>query len=562
MRALPFMSRWPRAAMAALGMAACGDDAKPAVSDVDVPETTEAETVEPEVAVEVEAEVIPKTGPLANVYAVAPGINDSTVEVELSHLTEPYDTLVGAFARVQSCTWDLERGKRSELDLGTTTIEIVSCVPEQKVRPGDDGTYLHVVPPASPAEDDGQFAEVMMYHHMQVIHDYFRDIFGLTNRDHALEALTNVATWIDECDAWTGVVNAAYVPKEGLTYFVEGLDVASLRGDAIIFSGTADRNFSFDASVIYHEYTHAIVGATRLQGTFLDEQGLNSLPGALNEAYADYFAATQTGEPTVGLYALKDLAVSDFCGFTEEDAVVENYARDLRAERRCPDDLVSEVHADSEIFSSALWAMREELGKQVADTIVLYAALELTDQSDFDAASDLTVQGAGDLYGPETGAKVEAIFTARNLIECDRVMPIERVGQRDIQLRVEGTRVFDPNPFPGYVPGYVQYGVTVPAGTMRAVITLDATAGGFATNGQPLEVDAVVKRGAEPILYTYGVSAGSAKHDGDYTFTVADKKFVIENPNNVPLAQGAWTFALHNKARRTLRINGISATFE
>ncbi len=543
--------------------AACGDDSKPAVSDADVnePAEVEAETLEPE-EIAVEAEVGPKTGPLANVYAVAPGINDSTIEVELRHLTEPYDTLVGDFARVQSCTWDLERGSRSELDIGPSTIEIVSCVPEQKVRPGADGTYLHVVPPATPAEDDGQFAEVMMYHHMQVIHDYFRDVFGLTQRDHPLEALTNVATWFDECDAWTGVVNAAYVPKQGLSYFVEGLDVSNLRGDAIIFSGTADRNFSFDASVIYHEYTHAMVGATRLQGTFVDEQGLNSLPGALNEAYADYFAATQTGEPTVGLYALNDLAVSDFCGFTEEDAAIENYARDLRAERRCPDDLVSEVHADSEIFSSALWAMRQELGAQVADTIVLYAALELTDKSDFDAAAELTVQGAGDLYGPETGAKVEAIFTARNLLECDRVMPIDRVGQRGIQLRVEGTRAFEPNPFPGYVPGYVQYGVTVPAGTTRAIISLDATAGGFSTNGQPLEVDAIVKRGAEPVLYTYGLGAGSAQHDGDYTFAVTDKTFVIVNPNNVPLAQGAWTFALHNKARRTLRINAITATFE
>ena len=546
------------------GLTACGDDPKTGANDVDATEEVAPE-ITPDVTleeVEVDEEVARPTGPRANVYPVAPGVSPALVQVELKHLNEPNDTMTGAFAHVQSCSADLDRGKRSKLTFGPTTVEIVSCVPEQKVKPGADGTYLHIVPPATPAEDDGRFAEVMMYHHMQVIHDYFKDVYGLTERDHPLEALTNVATWIDRCETWAGVTNAAFVPALGLAFFVEGLDVTSLRGDAIIFSGTAERNFSFDASVIYHEYTHAMVGATRLSGTFVDNQGLNSLPGALNEAYADYFSATQTGEPTIGVYALTDLAASDFCGVTDDTAATENYARDLRAVRRCPDDLVSEVHSDSEIFSSALWAIREEFGARQADTIVLYAALELTDTSDFNAASDLTIQGANDLYGADVSAKVEAIFAARNLIGCDRIMPIDKVGSRDFELRVEGTRVFDPNPYPGYVPGYLQYGVVVPPGTKRAKITLDASAGGFASNGQPLEVDAVVKRGAEPVFYTYGLGAGSATNDGDYTFTIVDKAFVIQNPNNVPLAPGAWTFALHNKARRTLRISAITATFE
>ena len=72
----------------------------------------------------------------------------------------------------------------------------------------------------------------------------------------------------------------------------------------------------------------------------------------------------------------------------------------------------------------------------------------------------------------------------------------------------------------------------------------------------------VVKRGAAPVTYSYGATAGSVTHDGDFTFTVTDKAFVIKNANGVPLAPGAWTFALHNKARRTLRIYGITAAFD
>lgn len=546
---------------------ACDDDTTAGAADPDTgggeDTTAEVEPTPDVIAEEVGPEVSPPTGPVANVYRVAPGISESLEQVTLAHLDEPHDVLTGAYARVQSCTPDLERGKRTELSFGPSTVEIVSCVPEAKARPGEDGTYLHITPPATPADDDGRFAEVMMYHHMQVIHDYYKDVYGLTFRDHPLDALTNVTTWIDRCDAWTGVSNAVFVPREALGYFVEGLDVSSIQGDAIMFSGTADKNFAFDASVIYHEYTHAMVGATRLSGVFLDDQGINAMPSALNEAYADYFAATQTGEPTVGMYALNDLAASDFCGLTEEDAATENYARDLRAVRRCPDDLVSESHADSEIFSSALWAIRETFGALQADTIVLYAALELTDESDFDSAAEMTIQGARDLYGEEVGTTVEAIFAERNLVSCNRVIPIEKVGSRDIEQRVEGTRVFDPNPFPGYVPGYVQFSLVVPEGTQRAIVKLDATAGGFSSNGQPLEVDAVIKLGAEPVTYTYGLGAGTAAHDGDLVATIAtDKTFVIQNPNNVPLRAGPWTFALHNKARRTLRISGISATFE
>jgi hypothetical protein len=250
-------------------------------------------------------------------------------------------------------------------------------VPESLALPGEDGTYRHILPPATPAEDDGRFAEVVMYHHMQVIHDFYKDLYGLTDRDHPLEALTNVQTLMSFCEGWSGIANAAFVPYEALNYFVTGLDFGQMSGDAIVFSGTGEKNFAFDASVIYHEYTHAILGATRLNATFIDGQGINNLPGALNEAYADYFAATQTGEPTVGAYALNDLAASDFCGVTAEEDAGENYARDLTADRRCPDDLVAEVHIDSEVFSSALWQIREALGEYEADNIIMYAVVQL-----------------------------------------------------------------------------------------------------------------------------------------------------------------------------------------
>ncbi|MFO0750049.1 MAG: M36 family metallopeptidase [Myxococcota bacterium] len=437
----------------AVGVAswACGDDAgqgTSADSATSADASDASDDAGADAATDISAEPDTALGPgQARVYRVDPIVTPELETVTLAHLTPPYGALTGPYARVRSCTPDLERGKQTSYQLQNGTMNIVSCVPEQKALPDADGSYASIVPPATPADDDGRFAELMMYHHMQVIHDYYKDFYGLTDRDQPLEALTNVETWVDQCDDWEGIANAAFVPQAGLDYFVTGLDVSDIHGDAILFSGTADKNFSLDASVIYHEYTHAMLGATRLSGVFLDDQGINNLPGALNEGYADYFAATQTGEPTIGTYALTDLAEVSFCGASDTGTVVaENYSRDLRDQRHCPDDLTAEVHADSEIFSTALWAMRDALGKLKADSIALYAVVQLTNESDFDAAASYTIAAAKELYGPEDEATVRAIFEARNLVDCGRVVPIEKVGQAELTLRLEGTRILDLNP--------------------------------------------------------------------------------------------------------------------
>ena len=541
-------------------LSACSDDPKsattPDASDTSAP----TDTVDYDGA-DAEPEVDPgPPGPRAFVYPVAPEVSDELVEVTLAHLPEDYSVLTGAFARVRSCTPDATRGKRTELSFGQQTFEVVSCVPEALALPGEDGTYRHILPPATPAEDDGRFAEVMMYHHMQVIHDFYKDLYGLTERDHPLEALTNVQTLMSFCEGWSGIANAAFVPYEALNYFVTGLDFGQMSGDAIVFSGTGEKNFAFDASVIYHEYTHAILGATRLNATFIDGQGINNLPGALNEAYADYFAATQTGEPTVGAYALNDLAASDFCGVTAEEDAGENYARDLTADRRCPDDLVAEVHIDSEVFSSALWQIREALGKYEADNIIMYAVVQLVQTSDFNSAAATTIQAALEVYGEAARDTVQAIFEAKNLVDCARTVPIEKVGLRGVELRHEGTRAFDPNPFPGWVPGYLQYKVEVPANTRKVTLTLDARSGGGGT--ATIEMDAVFKQGGAPINYTMGMGAGAGRHDGTLTIPVTNWTIVLESGLDETLTPGTWVFALHNKARRTVRLNGVTATFE
>ncbi len=523
----------------------CGDDATPAPAD-DV--TVEGDTAGDAAAADTDA---PAERPLANVFRIDPLSTPETEVVELEHLPEPYGELVGPYARVRSCTRDLERGSEVPLNFGGFALNLTTCVPESVARPGEDGTYLQFEAPETPADDDAAFSEVMMYHHMQVIHDYYKDIHGLTDRDHPLEAITNVQAHVDLCDEWAKIANAAFIPEESLDQLPFGLDFG-LTGDAIVFSGTDTRNFSFDAAVIYHEYTHAMLGATRLNAVFSDGQGLNNLPGALNEAYADYFAVAITDSSAVGNYALNDLGTFAVCGFPLGGG--GNLARDMQNERTCPNDLTAEVHADSEIFSSALWEVRAELGPADADRVILAAVLSLTNASDFEVAADATIDAALDLLGEEAEATVTAAFEARGILGCKRLLPAARIGERGLPLTLEANGAFSPNPFPGYTPGYLQASFEVPAGatTMEVSLALQATNGGGGAT-----VDVAFRPGLEPITYGYGLGPGSATNNAEVTVAATGGKATLTAPEGQTLVAGPWVMAFHNKGDGT-SINSIA----
>jgi len=552
----------PVAVIAAATLGACGDDTKKGATDSqadsDVVDNETAAEVAEETTPEVIEEVTPPFSPQAKIYRVDPITTPNLEQVELEHLTSTDHTLVGAYARVRSCTPDLARGKKIPLDLGGFQIDVVSCVPESKALPGDDGTYLAIAPPATPAADDGRFAEVMMYHHMQVIHDYYKDVHGLTDRDSPLDAITNVQANV--CGDWAMIANAAFIPDGGLDQLGFDLDL-DINGDSIIFSGTSKRNFSYDGVVIYHEYTHAMLGATRLNAAFVDDQGINNLPGALNESYADYFAGTITNQSAIGNYALNDLEGISICGFSL--GAGGDAGRDMEVDKTCPNDLTAQVHADSEIFSSALWEIRKQLGQTDADRVILSSVLTLTNTSDFTLAAAATIDAADELLGAAAAAKVEKAFMDRGLIDCQRVLPVGRVGQRGLPVTLESKDAFSPNPFPGYAPGYLQYSFVVPEGTATITLAINAAGGGggpLGGGGDGPILTAVFKPGSAPVRYTLGLAAGSGKNDGQFELPVVAGKVVIAS-GDLPPDPGTWTFALHNSGGSG-SLSKITATFE
>jgi hypothetical protein len=431
-----------------------GPDAAPdvvpeAADDAIGPDTTP--DVAPDVAPDTVPDVASPDGRAANVFPVDPVTSDWVTSVVYApHLTDPAGRLTGAYANVYNC---LPKSSGS----GGYGGEF--CTPEQTVLPGVDDTYLHIEAPASDKAFDDAFAEVQMYVHINEIHDYFAGTFGFTGLDTPLIGIVNLS--MKQYGQWAPFDNAAFMPQATMQAY--GLDLG-LDGDAIVFGQGTFVDFSYDATVIYHEYTHAVVGEQRLYGFTADVYGLNPEPMAINEATADYFAASRVGNPRIGAYALDMPFMGDL-------------SRNLSEMHTCPEGLIGESHHDGRMWSSGLWAIRVALGQEVADRLIFGALMEFGQETTFHEAADLLLDQA-EAEGPSAKTAVLAALSDRNLVACQRVKPFVNLSSvpYDEPLSVKGTMTSMVNEFQTskIVPMAFQYVAAVPEGT--AAIQLDFNA--------------------------------------------------------------------------------------
>ena len=394
-----------------------------------------------------------------------------TSEVTLTPPNTEDGTLTGPFAKVKNCL--NESGGQSMESLGFTFGAL--CKEQATVKPGADKSYLHVVPPTDTSDPNDGFAEVMMYHHIHAIHGYFKDNHGLSDLDYPLPALVNLNLWFDPEVAqkqgldggWVGYPNAAFMPPKGFTKF----QLPERDEGYIIFGQYKDRDLSYDATVIYHEYTHAMVGTTRLSGLYADKYGLNNQPGAMNEAFADYFAATMMNHPVVGTYGIA------FAG--------QHLVRDLTVKRRCPEDLTTEIHADGRIFASALWAIREKVGAGFADSVFLRALQGFTNSTGFEAAAEAIVaeaeaEGSGSLRADAADLQKAGIIGCVRATEAQQLEG-ESEGIDKARFSIEGSKRVGGG-FDYGVPAYKQWKLAVPPKTPAITIRWKAESKGSFNN--------------------------------------------------------------------------------
>ena len=161
-----------------------------------------------------------------------------------------------------------------------------------------------------------------------------------------------------------------------------------------------------DAEVIVHEYGHSV------QDAQVSGFGTSADAGAIGEGFGDYLAVAVSSAvaPTPD-----EACVADWDS-TSYTVTVPHCLRRVDGTKRYPEDLASprEVHADGEIWSGALWDIRQALGARLADTIIIRAQFGFTPAISMPAAAAVTITTAG-LYGKSAQKAVRAAFAARGL---------------------------------------------------------------------------------------------------------------------------------------------------
>jgi len=164
-----------------------------------------------------------------------------------------------------------------------------------------------------------------------------------------------------------------------------------------------------DADVILHEYGHAMMDS---QADPFGSFGLTVEAGAIGEGFSDYWAVTVTDvlAPTADPACVADWDAVSYT--TTEPHCLRRIDRDLHY----PEDLAGQVHHDGQIWSRALWDIRQALGHTVADTLILEAQFGFAPDSDMPGAASVTVETAGRLYGQAVAEVVRSAFQARGIL--------------------------------------------------------------------------------------------------------------------------------------------------
>ncbi len=311
------------------------------------------------------------------VYDPNPVAEPTVLTRELLNLTSTTN-LDGTFARSYSCT-----APGGGWDMCPDTV--------RHATPDTGGDYLY--DPVEPSTTDA-FAEVTAYYHLDKINRHMRDSYGhaysCSGHDW-MEVFVNM----DYENAW---YSGGYGECSTLT----------------VGQGTYD--FAYDSAIIYHEFGHGINHTYTDLGFDFDNLGPDYSPQGVDEAFADYWAASLIGRPVIGEYA--SLGTPGELGF-----------RDLSEFAACPDDIYGEGHYDSPMLSSCLWEIREAIGQTKSDRLALAVLGSVSAEPDFDEIGRALLSQASVLEGSGTlttadVAAVDAAVANHTLVGCERIVQL------------------------------------------------------------------------------------------------------------------------------------------
>jgi hypothetical protein len=234
--------------------------------------------------------------------------------------------------------------------------------------------------------DDDRFEQVMAYYWVTEAQKYIQSLgFGSTRRPINMESQDIRINQL-------GYDNSFSWDKKDLLRFGKG--------------GVDDAE---DAEVILHEYGHAILDS---QSTPFGAFGASPEAGAIHEGFGDYWAVTVSAviAPTADLPCVADWDAVSYTSGTP------HCLRRVDTNLHYPEDLNGRVHHDGQIWSRALWDIRNALGHVQADTIILEAQFSFPGDASMPIAAQEVVNAAQQLYGAGAADAVRAAFQTRGIL--------------------------------------------------------------------------------------------------------------------------------------------------
>ncbi|MGM0600285.1 MAG: M36 family metallopeptidase [Candidatus Rifleibacteriota bacterium] len=231
----------------------------------------------------------------------------------------------------------------------------------------ENAENVHIYDP-----ENTHFDEVNMYNYITTIHDFYKNELGYDGLDKPMRAVVHKGTNYD---------NAYFSPWQQSFAF----------GDGDKFNDLAK-----EASVAYHEYSHAILHSI----TYLAYSGES---GAINEGQADYFACTYTEDEALGEYV---------CAKMDRP-----YLRILENDLHYPEDIEGEVHADGKIWGATLWDIRQALGREISDKLIFKSHFYLNgSRPEFIDGYNAIVTADKNLFDGKNIQAIDEVFAKRGII--------------------------------------------------------------------------------------------------------------------------------------------------
>jgi len=162
-----------------------------------------------------------------------------------------------------------------------------------------------------------------------------------------------------------------------------------------------------DAEVILHELGHAIQDSQQTPFGY----GFSVEARSIGEGFGDYWAATVSNRlaPTPDPACIADWDSVSY------DPTAPHCLRRVDTNLHYPKDLNGAVHHDGQIWSRALWDIRNALGNVKADTLILEGQFGQRDPT-MPQLAESTVAAAQGLYGNAAANTVRAAFETRGIL--------------------------------------------------------------------------------------------------------------------------------------------------